>query len=488
MIKGDQDYGSLLGNDFMRQHSIARVTVLTHCDNLKRTPDDECKLIKTLDQTAENSSLTFAVDGSIKGDMASAEEAKRLALVSQMDPRIEIGALALADHLEERIQAHLYAQYPKALNKLKNCLEATIKRLEELEEKTPADVVYEMAAIILTNFRDSKRGLLNDIRLMLDEMTADIKNHSIRCITVKRRFQLRDEFDEPYEIGQMNYACINPDDKKLKAVIVTHIEGNTVHFVGREDPSLTCTRNACGNACGKWQEQAYSGERDSDDTLVKDIEQQALDRGIRNFVHIDRQPIIQAYAQEFAKHYTKVIHEAKKKVGAHVSKFFDRMFVTGVSETARPAAQWLRTRFAEEEVAISTGADMAIAAIEAHNTDPNLIFSPNEHYLNDLIQRMVSADDHMTEGEAGARHIMHNVRAFIKVQRKYISEMASKELLRTMLSEPETRLVKLLKSRMSEYEKYIQEPGNVIRERSALQNRKKVLEMAVETLLQGDLH
>jgi len=130
VIKGDQDYGSVLGNDFMRQHSIARVTVLTHCDNLKRTPDDECKLSKTLDQTSENSSLTFAVDGSMKNDMAPNEEAKKLVVVSQMDSRIEIGAPALADHLEERIREHLFTQYPKALSKLKNCLELTIKRLE----------------------------------------------------------------------------------------------------------------------------------------------------------------------------------------------------------------------------------------------------------------------------------------------------------------------------------------------------------------------
>ncbi len=34
VCRGDQDYGSLLGNDFMRkqQNNIPRVTVLTHCD------------------------------------------------------------------------------------------------------------------------------------------------------------------------------------------------------------------------------------------------------------------------------------------------------------------------------------------------------------------------------------------------------------------------------------------------------------------------
>ncbi len=37
VVKADQDYASVLGNDFMRQHSAevtSRVTVLTHCDKL----------------------------------------------------------------------------------------------------------------------------------------------------------------------------------------------------------------------------------------------------------------------------------------------------------------------------------------------------------------------------------------------------------------------------------------------------------------------
>ena len=116
VIKGDQDYGSLLGNDFMRQHRVARVTVLTHCDHLKQTPDDRRRLVETLDCTSENSSLTFAVDGSLDSDD---EEHSRLRLLPEMDSRVEIGAPALADHLEERIQEHLCTQFPKAVGSLK---------------------------------------------------------------------------------------------------------------------------------------------------------------------------------------------------------------------------------------------------------------------------------------------------------------------------------------------------------------------------------
>ena len=66
VVKGDQDYGSLLGNDFLRGiQDVPRVTVLTHCDKLvTSSTDDMQRLTTTLNTTSENSSLTVVVLGS----------------------------------------------------------------------------------------------------------------------------------------------------------------------------------------------------------------------------------------------------------------------------------------------------------------------------------------------------------------------------------------------------------------------------------------
>merc|ERR1712032_537018 len=119
--------------------------------------------------------------------------------------------------------------------------------------------------------------------------------------------------------------------------------------------------------------------------------------------------------------------------------------------------------------------------MEEHNTNPDLIFSPNEHYLNSLVQNMVEADRGMASDSRGARHIYHNVRAFIKVQRKYISELASKELIRTTIVETESRFKKLFSLNIGKPELFalINEPSNVHRERQTLTQRKKVLEEAL---------
>ena len=123
----------------------------------------------------------------------------------------------------------------------------------------------------------------------------------------------------------------------------------------------------------------------------------------------------------------------------------------------------------------------ACDAIVLHNTDPDLIFSPNEHYLNSLVRQMVEADTGMASDSGGARHIYHNVRAFIKVQRKYISELASKELIRTTIVETGSRFNTLFDSNIGKpgLIDLIQEPSKLARERKILLNRKKVLEEAL---------
>jgi len=100
VVKGDQDYGSLLGNDFLRGiQDVPRVTVLTHCDKLvTSSTDDMQRLTTTLNTTSENSSLTVVVLGSAQEDK---QEMEALGHLADMDPRLEIGASALSSHLEE---------------------------------------------------------------------------------------------------------------------------------------------------------------------------------------------------------------------------------------------------------------------------------------------------------------------------------------------------------------------------------------------------
>jgi len=477
VVKGDQDYGSLLGNDFLRGiQDVPRVTVLTHCDKLDTSStDDVQRLTTTLNNTSENSSLTVVVLGSAQEDK---EEVEALGHLADMDPRLEVGASALSSHLEERIRVHLETQYPKAVEKLQASLTETIVRLDAVREQSPAEVLYQMAQQIQSTYSREKPKLMNEVRKVLADMTQQIKNFRVTPLKLpgseSGSWKLRpiDGFDEPLEIGQKFWY-------NLKEVVVTDIKGDLISW-SEASPAAGEEPQTGEMKLPKFKSECRSSEISAVQTMIKDIMLLAQDRGTRNLVHIDRQPIIAQYAGAFAQHYTRVCRNTADLILKKVDSFFNTVFSKDVKEIAKSAANRLRARLGDGLKHAHMACQEAIAALEAHNTRPDLIFTPNEHYLNNLIQKMVAADTKMASDMAGARHIYHNVRAYIKVQRKQISEAASKELIRTLVLKSETHLEALLKSGLAEYAQNINEPQKIARERDNLQRRQQVLQQALD--------
>jgi hypothetical protein len=470
IVKGDQDYDSLLGNDFMRKLRVPRVTVLTHCDKIAPTADGRARIAATLDRTSENSSGTFVVDGSV-GITAeeSAREKNTLRFVQQLDSRVEVGVEPLARHLEERMREHLMIQFPKAVAKLRTCLADTVARSNAIQPKAPIEEVYDMARTVIANLEGSRLARMDDVRTILERMTLAINNHVIRPVSdhvSSRSLRRVDELDE-VAVGSSVY--LSSGDKVTVTELVVDRMCNRIVKWETEDREGECRLI-----------EVYSGESCSVDTMISDITALARNRGVRNLIHADRLPIIAEYAKQFAKHYTTAIRAAADELRELMRASVDLAFTAGVRESAKNAAGKLRRLVADEEA--GARADEAIAALEQYNSDPDLLYSPNEHYLNSLIQKMVAADEHMASDTAGARHIWHNVRAYIKVQRKFVSELATKELLRTLVLAVEQRVRVITQEGLSELACAITVPPSSARELEKLNVRRSVLEQALSVL------
>lgn len=91
---------------------------------------------------------------------------------------------------------------------------------------------------------------------------------------------------------------------------------------------------------------------------------------------------------------------------------------------------------------------------------------------------MIEANTRIVSDSGGAKYIYHNVRAFVKIQRKYISELALKELILTTILGTGPRFNTLFDSNIGKPNlvDMIQEPSKLARERKIFVNRKKVLE------------
>jgi GTPase Era involved in 16S rRNA processing len=186
VVKGDQDYASLLGNDFMRQtvrHENARVTVLTHCDNLKSQSDhDRTRLRTTLDATSENSSLTVALLGCAQDDD---EEASALRHLTAIDSRVAIGNAVAKTHLEHQMFQHLIIQFPKAARKLEQSYRETQVAIELVRERAPFEVLHEKVSSIERNYEERKLALLNDVRTIRERLVRMISNYTLKPIGTK---------------------------------------------------------------------------------------------------------------------------------------------------------------------------------------------------------------------------------------------------------------------------------------------------------------
>jgi len=457
VIKGDQDYGSMLGNDFMRKvptQDTPRVTVLTHCDKLDHASiEDVERLRTTLDTTAVNSSLTVAVHGRAGEEE---QEVAKLAHLAGMESRLDIGAPLLAKHLEERMCEHLETQYPKAIAKLQESLVDCIARLNVVQEQAPADVLHHMVSTMRKNFVEEKQSLMNELREDLSKMTSNIKNFYLRPLVTKgvsSKLVEIDQFNEPIEKGQK--VCVKIGEE-LWVVVVTNVTSNTVSW--KETNPKSGAEPEVGSTPVKG---VFSRECNSAERMIEDIGLLAANRGTRNFVHVDRQPIIECYAKAFAQHYTKEIRDTKDLICKKLDLVLNTVFTKDLPESAKPAAARLRLCMNKGVKESLEDCEHAIMVMETQNTEPDLIFSPNEHYLNDLIQKMGAADKMMATDQGGTRHIFHNVRAYIKVQRKQISEQASKELIRTIVLGTQRHFNELISSRLSDYDKYVSEPSKV---------------------------
>ena len=360
-------------------------------------------------------------------------------------------------------------QYPKAIEKLEEYLRITNKEINVNRVKTSNEVIMEFGIDLGKSFDDKSLILLNKIRVCLETMQFNIRTFNLTstngCSYVAKVDQFDDlEVNEPllllidgnYGMSQ-NYMFVSRNKSKIVVKNTETLE--TSEF----DSSLVYTMNHCINDC------------------IKDIKLMAENRGMKNLLHMDRQPIIAEYAKQFADHYKKHMMRAIDAIAIVMSSFFDDLQKSVDNETAKILAKLHRNEMIALVEKCKAAANEAADAAYIHNAEPLLVFDSNDHYLSDLVSKMVAEDGDMASDDGGARHIYHNVRAYIKSQRKYISELATKEIMRTMYLGCKVGFEDSLKL-LPKYSEQVKEPSHVTKRREQLEQRRNLLSDAIKVL------
>lgn len=272
----------LLG--FMRNkaNDVPRVTVLTHCEI--STPD---RLLSTAAKSLIHSSMVCAVDGRIDSNDKDLERFRTTSL--------HTGVETLRSHLEERITDHISTQYPKAISELQKSLAKAEKELGELVPLNPIDIVSKCFAVVKEYFASRRSKLHSSIRVDLEEVKMRIRGFRLGRILFNAQQQVN-SFDVLERGEEILYQVNN---RWVSGVVVKESIGKaTIELSDKKVVS------------GVKHSDMYFENVSSFDGIVVDIKAMIEQRGLRNDILADRQPIVAEYAKQFAVHYKEILLDA----------------------------------------------------------------------------------------------------------------------------------------------------------------------------------
>lgn len=501
VVKGNTDYGSVISSSFIRGVEKTTLTVLTHLDNHSEA---QLYLDKTKKIIKEN---MFAVLGNCNESQEVEEQQLKQIDFLTYDNEIGLGSKALSLKLEELMSSHLGLQIPIAIEKLTLSHQETMKRLEIIQERQPAQILYQLFSELKEKYLNSKELLETNFRQLIEQLAIEIRNYCIKPLNEgKLRLQILDPLDE-VNIG--DHVFVSPNNKKdnkededleassekeeedykyypeiesddedsTQMVKGTIIEMLTYQINMKNEPYFRLKLDNGDIICKKPNE-CYSAHCISSPCLLGEIQEEMnKNRGLRNTIHADRMPIIEKHAQKFSEYYSQVMNKFSKQFYSLLEKTYTEVFTSQDNEINQIPLGKLKKDFWKLLKGQQQKMAHTIDRIQSYNQPP-IVNTTNEHYLHQLIAKMMEGVD-FSDDQAACKHIYFNIRAFIKDQRKFICEIASKEFQKTLLIECESQFNHLLDNSMEVLIPLIKDPEKIIREREVLGNKKLLLEKAL---------
>jgi hypothetical protein len=470
----DQDYGGVLGNDFIKKHIKNCVSVFTYSDTLDNHPyaNAEAWIEKSI---AATKSPRFLVLGSSnKSQELEVTDLKKTLALSNNHSDFRFGAAELSTYLEECMIAQMDVQWPIALAFVRKELEACKERMEAIKERDPGEVVMRVCELIRFLMDDRQKILHDSLQELLETFRIDFQNIRLRNVKDEGASTCRKlEDGESVEHGTNIYFRSNPKSNSLSTGVVLAFNATTKQHevrVGEDDV--------------RWfaQQDLFSVEH-SLHYLLPEIQQiTKAHRGLRNPSHADPQIVIEYYAKDFSDRYGPLLKDQKAKLIEICKDLFSDDFTTKI-EDHFPAASTVYKRLAEKIAHILSNVieelDGRLDDLIAYNQPP-LVFTTNNHYLDQTFIDLTGGNPLVGSTDEGSATIMYyRVRAYHKVQSKVILEAAAKcivlhfqkfyDRVKGMLSESHNDVIKL-----------VRDPPHIAEERAKLNRRISTLQTALD--------
>jgi len=491
VVKANQDYNSILGNNFMKDNVLNNiVTVITHCD-------EEIESLKHIPNTLETiNGDIFAVLGNSSNDKSEEFKFNKLTYLNKFSSSIQLGTKKLRDYIEDRIEKHINIQFPKALKKLEEVEEDISKKLYNMPEVSVDLLITEIDKVKDLWEDDKKYDYQNYLREKSTEITNSIKNIPLELIKHKGNNTCDhiDDFND-LEIGTLVFIHREDGEKnKLEHATIININikeklekitnKNDCIWVDKKYNTYDCQYVDSGNVKKDISKDKIFNIGPNKESILKDIEKLISNRGLRNSVFADKQLVIEKYAKQFSKNVSNImLNDNLDELKDHILTTFKDIFENEeINISTRPSIDKLHQEFIKRIDNLSEQLKQSIKNIETYNIGDS-VFTTNEHYLTQLIYDMMEEDkDNMSEDDSSIREIYHNIRAYLKTQKKVIPEVIVKEIIRLYYHELNKIFNKILRTSVFDLSDYLNEPDKVKREREVLNNNKQIIEKVIKMM------
>jgi hypothetical protein len=439
VVRGDMDVGAIAGGVFMNEiNPHHRIVICTHCDQ----PKAKEYLMSILEYAG--ASNVFAVIGNEDNDATEVER-----LQKYVDPsQFQLGIQALRTHLEEILQEHTRKQIPILRKTLVSKRDASIENLANLDLGAPTDVVQATLTKAKQRWSDQQLNLANKVRDANEEIVRSLRNYALRPPNSD------EECWRPMQTSDL--ADMVEGDRIKYKDYKTWIDST---FVSSKQSDVIHVAYAPTRESAPMTKFKVRGSQNKD--LMGDVLQRCQDRGLRNMLDTDVQPILVAYAREYAKYCEPILNQHVESIESLVkdsleTTFRGSEFADSASNVIKHLASLATAKFAERRPKV----EELVADLVACNAEEELCYATDDHYYNDMYQKMLSDDEvSLATDEGASLSIVFKIRARNKDARKSMT-FAMKKLVWLELGVRFSKdLETIIETQASEIAHHVKIPG-----------------------------
>jgi hypothetical protein len=306
---------------------------------------------------------------------------------------IQLGSGALVCHVEERMKVHLQKMMPSTLESLQKILVTSKERADAIKYRSPVSWILAIVKLVNVRMVDTKEVFQTDFRVLLNQLSRAVRKLGVRSLVSPG--ENRKEF--------LSSECADGLETGTEVMVGSLVSGWVFEKIRRTpsegapyfDPYFDYNVNT-DDGRQVWAHEdsiAIPGESPMSLILAEIEVVTAKKSGLRNMAHADPQIPLNAFAKDFADQYKDILHQFLDRFRLLVQGRLTTVFSKkNVSETGQSVlAAFHASAMAGVEQLVS-GLNDWIADVASWNNVTDLIFSENDHYLNETYARFISAE------------------------------------------------------------------------------------------------